>query len=131
MLLKLHSSMNISETSGRNAIKFYLKHHLVSGFHGKKQPQGYNGGKRCYHFRFSVVFHLIFCITAGNKGMHKSSDEFEAQPDPTTDFGVSCHWSSRKMVAFCLLCLIFIYTCRYFKHALELGRVRISVISHN
>ena len=26
--------------------------------------------------------------------MHQSLDEFEFQPDPTTDYGVSCPWAS-------------------------------------
>ena len=28
--------------------------------------------------------------------MHKSLDEFEFRPDPTTDYGVSCPWASKK-----------------------------------
>ena len=28
--------------------------------------------------------------------MHESSEEFEIQPDPTTDCGVSCLWASEK-----------------------------------
>ena len=35
------------------------------------------------HF-FSVVFHPIIFILAGNKDMHGISDEFEIQPDTTT-----------------------------------------------
>ena len=35
-------------------------------------------------------------ILAGNKDMHKILDEFEFQPDPTTDYGVSCPWASKK-----------------------------------
>ena len=30
--------------------------------------------------------------------MHKSLDEFEFRPDPTTDYGVSCPWASKKSV---------------------------------
>ena len=30
--------------------------------------------------------------------MHKISDEFEFWPDPTTDFGVSCPWASKKIL---------------------------------
>ena len=33
---------------------------------------------------------LNFFNLAGNKDMHKSLDEFEFQPDPTTDYGVTC-----------------------------------------
>ena len=28
--------------------------------------------------------------------MHKSLDEFEFRQDPTSDYGVSCHWASEK-----------------------------------
>ena len=45
--------------------------------------------KRACHF-FSAVFYLILFILAGNDDMHKSSEEFEIRPDPTTDCGVSC-----------------------------------------
>ena len=31
-----------------------------------------------------------FFILAGNKDMHKRLDEFEFQPDPTIDYGVTC-----------------------------------------
>ena len=39
---------------------------------------------------FSAVFHQILFILAGNDDMHWSSEEFEIQPYPTTDFLVSC-----------------------------------------
>ena len=39
---------------------------------------------------FSAVFYPILFILAGNDDMHKSSEEFEIKPDPTTDCGVSC-----------------------------------------
>ena len=29
--------------------------------------------------------------------MHKISDEFEFRPNPTTDYGVSCPWASKKI----------------------------------
>ena len=41
-------------------------------------------------FSFSAVFHLFLFILAGNNDMHESWDEFEFQPDWTTDCGVSC-----------------------------------------
>ena len=35
---------------------------------------------------FSVVFHpILLILSAGNKDMHESSDEFEFQPDCITD----------------------------------------------
>ena len=34
----------------------------------------------------SAIFHLILFILAGNDDMHKSLDEFEIQPGPTTGF---------------------------------------------
>ena len=47
------------------------------------------GKKRCLHF-FSVVFHPFLFILAGNYNMHGSLEEYEIQPDPNTDYGVSC-----------------------------------------
>ena len=42
---------------------------------------------------FSRLFLIrSFLYFAGNKDMHKISDEFECQPDRTTDYGVSCPW---------------------------------------
>ena len=39
----------------------------------------------------SLFFDPIFFILAGNKNIHKCLNEFEFRPDPTTDYGVSCH----------------------------------------
>ena len=39
---------------------------------------------------FSAVFQPFLSIIAGNDDMHESWDEFESQPDWTTDCGVSC-----------------------------------------
>ena len=39
---------------------------------------------------------LGFFLLADNEDMHKISDEFEFQPDRTTDYGVSCPWASKK-----------------------------------
>ena len=38
---------------------------------------------------FSAIFHLILFILEGNEDMHKSLDEFEILPDPTTGFHVN------------------------------------------
>ena len=46
-------------------------------------------GKKRHHI-VSAVFDQILFILAGNEDMHKSLDEFELRPDPTTDYGVSC-----------------------------------------
>ena len=35
---------------------------------------------------FLRYFYLILFILAGNEGMHRSLDEFEIRPDPTTGF---------------------------------------------
>ena len=51
--------------------------------------------KWCLHL-FSVVFYFILFILAGNKDMHKISDEFEFRPDWTTDYGVSCPWGLKE-----------------------------------
>ena len=44
---------------------------------------------RC-HPVISVDIDLIFFKLAGNKNMHNIMNEFEFQPDRTTDYGVSC-----------------------------------------
>ena len=36
------------------------------------------------------------CNPFDNEDMHKSLDEFEFRPDPTTDLGVRCTWASKK-----------------------------------
>ena len=45
---------------------------------------------------FLGCFWSDFFILAGNKDMHKISDEFEFWPDRTTDYGVSCPWASKQ-----------------------------------
>ena len=57
----------------------------------QKAPIDLQWGKWCLHL-FLVVFNSILFILAGNEDMHKISDEFEVQPDPTTDYGVGCPW---------------------------------------
>ena len=59
------------------------------------QNSGAPWGKWCLHL-FSVAFDQILSILAGNKDMHKISDEFEFRPGRTTDYGVSCPWASKK-----------------------------------
>ena len=99
------SNMNISETSRLITIKFYLKHHWGGGkaalCFGADQirtlvsmatDSSYRiimGGKGRHHV-FSAVFDRILVILAGYYDIHKSLHEFEIQPDPTTDNGVSC-----------------------------------------
>ena len=41
------------------------------------------------HF-FSAVLDPILFILAGNDDIHRSLEEFEIRPDPTTDHRVSC-----------------------------------------
>ena len=45
--------------------------------------------KRCCPF-FSVVLDGILFILTSNDDIHKSLDEFEIRPDPTTEHRVSC-----------------------------------------
>ena len=69
-----------------------------SGVHGnRKPPLIYNGENRCLHL-FSVAFDWILFVLAGKGDMHKISDEFEFQPDWTTDYGVSCPWASKTFL---------------------------------
>ena len=99
------SNMNISATSGLIAMKFYQIHH----WDRRKAALGFgpDGIKTLFSMAiysshrvimekmvlplFHSCFHPIFFILAGNDNMHGSSEEFEIQPDPTTDCGVS--WS--------------------------------------
>ena len=37
----------------------------------------------------AFIFDQIFFIIAGNSDNHKSMDEFEIRPNPTTDYGVT------------------------------------------
>ena len=93
--------MNISETSGPIAIKFYLKHH----WGGEKAAIGFRirnnmvsletvsshrvkMGKLQHSSAF--IFDRIFFIRAGNKDSNKSLDVFEFRLDSTTDCGISC-----------------------------------------
>ena len=43
----------------------------------------------CLHAR-AFIFDRIIIKVAGNQDRHKSSDEFDFGPDPTTHFGVTC-----------------------------------------
>ena len=55
----------------------------------KKFPKTYNG--EYYVITFSRLFLIgSFSYLQVMKDMHKSLDEFEFRPDPTTDYGVSC-----------------------------------------
>ena len=49
----------------------------------KKIPLTYNGEND--HI-FSAIFHLILFILAGNEDKHRSLDQFEIRPDPSTGF---------------------------------------------
>ena len=49
------------------------------------------------HHLFSVAINPIPFKLAGNEDMHNILDEFEFQPDLTTDYGVSCPWASEKI----------------------------------
>ena len=82
--------MNISETNGSIATKFYLKYYWDGG----KAAVGFGPDRirtlvymatesslrvimvKCLHF-FFAVFHPLLFILAGNDDMHESSDEFE------------------------------------------------------
>ena len=91
--------MNISKTNGSIATKFYLKHHLggglaALGFKPDRIRTLVSMATESSHRVIMVktvspllpaVFHPILFILAGNENMHESSDEFEFQPDWTTD----------------------------------------------
>ena len=81
--------MNISETNGSIATKFYLKHHLGWGLTALAFGPDWirtlvSMATESSHrvimvktvYFFSAVFHPILFILAGNEDMHESSDEF-------------------------------------------------------
>ena len=75
---------------GKGCIMFWGILDQNSGVHGnRKPPLTYNGENNVFTL-FSVTFDPILFILAGNEYMHKISNEFEFQPDRTTDYGVSC-----------------------------------------
>ena len=90
--------MNISETNGSIATKFYLKHNLggglaALGFWPDRNRTLVSMATESSHRvimeetvspLFSAVFHPILFIHAVYNDMHESSDEFEFQPDWTT-----------------------------------------------
>ena len=98
------SNMNISATSGANTMKFIQKHHLDGG----KAALNFEPGwittlvsmatdsshrlimEKTVMLLFVSCFSPILFILASNDGMHGSSEDFEIQPDPTTDCEVSC-----------------------------------------
>ena len=45
--------------------------------------------EKCCDYSSAFIFDWNRFILAGNKDMHKSLNEFEFQPDPTTDYGVT------------------------------------------
>ena len=68
--------------------------------------------------------------------MHKSSEDFEIQPDPTTDCGVSCLLSSEKKRCCHLLSLFSIVSISYLqvtmiyiraRRSLKFGQIRLLV----
>ena len=102
--------MNISETSGPIAIKFYLKHRwgggkAAIGF-GADQIRtlvsmttdisdmviitGENGVIAFSRLFLIGSFSYLPVTMTGNNDMHKSLDEFEIWPNSTLDYGVSC-----------------------------------------
>ena len=87
--------MNISKTNRSIATKFYLKHHLgeglaALGFGPDRIRTLVSMATESSHRVIMVktvspLFHPILFMLAGNEDMHESSDEFEFQPDWTTD----------------------------------------------
>ena len=98
---------------GKGCIRFWGRLDQNSGFHGnRKPPLTYNGENDVS--TFSRLFLIrSFLYFAGNKDMHKISDEFEFRPDRTTDYGVSCPWGLKKskliMGKWCLHASSFIF----------------------
>ena len=51
---------------------------------------------RRHHFFFVAIDPILFKLTS-NEDMRNILDEFEFQPDRTTDYRVSCPWVSEKI----------------------------------
>ena len=64
----------------------------------EKIPIDLKWEKRSHHV-FSAVCDRILFIVAGNEDIHKSLYEFEFRTDPTTDYGVSSPWASKKWMS--------------------------------
>ena len=97
--------MNISETNGSIATKFFLKHHwdgglTALGFGPDRIRTLVSMATESSHrvimekavspLFLGCFFHPILFILADNDDMHESSDEFEFRLARTTDCGVSC-----------------------------------------
>ena len=72
-------------------------HRSLDEFEIRPDPTtGFHGNRWCYNLKngvapfFSVFLDGILFILTGNDDIHKSLDEFEIRPDPTTDHRVSC-----------------------------------------
>ena len=63
--------------------------------------------KRCCLFFLVVLDRILFIIT-GNDDIHKSLDEFEIRPDPTTGFHGNrwCYYLKNSVASFSLLFLM-------------------------
>ena len=92
--------MNISETNGSIATKFYLKHHLVGGLatigFGPDRIRTLvsmateSSHRVIMEKTMSPLFLGCFSCDAFHTCRHESSDEFEYGPDWTIECGVSC-----------------------------------------
>ena len=72
-------------------------HKSLNEFEIRPDPTtGFHGNRQCYNLKngvatFSRLFLMgSFFILTGNGNIHKSLDEFEIRPDPTTDHRASC-----------------------------------------
>ena len=78
---------------GKGCIMFWGRLDQNSGVHGnRKPPLNYNGENGVSTFSRLLLIRSFF-ILAGIEDMHIISNEFEFQPDRTTDYGVSCPWA--------------------------------------
>ena len=51
--------------------------------------------KICCDHSSAFIFERIFLILAGNMDNHKSLNEFDFWPHPTTNYRLSCPWASK------------------------------------
>ena len=81
---------------GKGCIMLWGRLDQNCGVHGNRKPPLTYSGKNGVSIFSQLLLIWSFFILAGNKDMHKIWDEFEFQPDQTTDCGVRCPWGLKN-----------------------------------
>ena len=81
---------------GKGCIMFWGRLDQNPGVHGNRNSHWRIMGKMVSPSFLGCFWSDPF-ILAGDENRHKISDEIEFWPDRTTHYGVSCHWTSKKI----------------------------------